>query len=368
MNGTGAALLNASDARFAQAIQRIRALKADMSDERPRHVCAAALCNPQNEPALYTATALTSNVYVCRWGAVHLCSDECCELWRDNAPSHACPISGAQWGGGVVTSSYDAGDSRTWYAKVDPVSVSGPAGPRPKKHFRQRVVDEETLRARAGAMVTLLLYSNRRTRCNDAAIALQQKEAAAALATYRKLCAEAGVWPHSTTMYSIYARNTSKPLPYVMYEFDANLHAYYVGICCQAWHMALRYYVPAARKRYDALTELAPRIDFEDLCLGVLYAMRHGFIVAGVMLLPRDDFLLINMPLHSHMATFGINKHQATEGERILTISYANAIAAHVDPRDLAIDVALLPAQQESGKKVVGSEKLFMPTSRVTRK
>lgn len=355
----------------ASAVCRIVALKADMCDERPpNHRCSSATgtvasCNPQNEEALYQHSAKTRHIYVCRYGSVHVCGSETqCTLWKDER-NQTCPVSGAQFGG-PATSSYDAGDSRTWYAAVDapqgPAAVAVVAVAKPRFGIRHRVIGDEELRARAGAMITLLLYSNRRMTCNAAAVRQRQEHAASAMQTYRAGRAAIGQLPYAMDLYAINAHFTTKPLPYVMYEFSAELHAYYVSICCQLWHTALRYYVPAHMKRYDpvdGVTEVPPRIDFEDLCLGVLYAMRTGRVVGGVCLLPRDEFVLLNFPLICDFPTFGINKNQVTSGETILAATYENALAALVDPRELAVDVSKFTA--------TSSEKLFMPTSRKKR-
>ncbi len=346
---------------LASAVCRIVALKSDMSDERPpNHRCHGGACNPQNEEMLYHGSAKTRHIYVCRYGAVHECASEAqCTLWREEH-NQTCPVSGAQYGG-PATSSYDAGDSRTWYTKVDTVAaVPSPTGMVRPKGIRHRVIGEEELRTRAGAMITLLLYSNRRIMCNNNAVAQRQERARAAMQTYRAGRDAIGQLPYDLDLYAIYAHFTTLPLPYAMYEFDAELHAYYVGICCQMWHKALRYFVPAHRKRYDPLdgvTEVPPRIDFENLCLGVLYAMRTGRVVNQVCLLPRDEFVLLNFPLICDFPTFGINKNQVTNGETTLAIMYENALAARVDPRELAVDVTKLFSATRS-------ERLFMPTSR----
>lgn len=339
-----------------------------MSDVRRNHMCDGPTCNPQNEAAFCSAP-LTVNVFLCRLGTVHLCSEYECPYYSETH-SQVCPISRIQLGGGPATSSYDAGDFRTWYAKMDTgTAATGTATgtanavPPPPLPVRHRVITADELTARASAMVKLLLFSKFRVWCNNVAYTGYKQESRDSLITYRKSQLAKRQPMHMTDKYRLQAHFTSQRLPYTIYEFSPGLHDYYVSICMQVWSMALQFYVPCHEKRYDpsdGVTEIAPRLDFEQLCLGVMYTMRQGRSVQGVTLLPKDDFLLLNMPLISHLTAFGIGKNQVTKGEKVISQMYENAMAVRVDLRVLAIDVNLLPQKNDDSS----GEKLFMPTSR----
>ncbi len=373
----GIHLERSSDPGFGPAIQRLRAAKQDMSDVRRNHMCDGPTCNPQSESAFCSAP-LTANVFLCRLGSVHLCSQYECPYYSETH-SQVCPISRLQLGGGPATSSYDAGDFRTWYAKMDTTATTTPTPtPSPPPPVRHRVITTDDLVARASAMVKLLLFSKCRVWCNSMAYAGYKQESRDSLVTYRKSRLAKRQPMYMSDKYRLQAHFTSQRLPYTIYEFSPGLHDYYVSICTQVWAMALQFYVPSHEKRYDpadGVTEIAPRLDFEQLCLGIMYTMRQGRAVQGVTLLPKDDFLLLNMPLISHLTAFGIGKNQVTKGEKVISQMYENAMAARVDPRILAINVNLLPQkekEEEEGEgketkrtKVTSSgEKLFMPTSR----
>lgn len=370
VDDVGIHLERSSDPGFGPAIQRLRLAKQDMSDVRRNHMCDGPTCNPQNEAA-FCSTPLTVNVFLCRLGTVHLCSQYECPYYSETH-SQVCPISRIQLGGGPATSSYDAGDFRTWYAKMDTTAAaSAPAlapAPAPVRH---RVITTDELTSRASAMVKLLLFSKCRVLCNNVAYTGYRQESRDSLVTYRKSQLAKRQPMHMTDRYRLQAHYLSQRLPYTIYEFSPGLHDYYVSICTQVWSMALQFYVPCREKRYDpadGVTEIAPRLDFEQLCLGVMYTMRQGRHIQGVTLLPKDDFLLLNMPLISHLTAFGIGKNQVTKGEKVISQMYENAMASRVDLRVLAIDVNLLPQKNDdasaSNKVTSSGEKLFMPTSR----
>jgi hypothetical protein len=364
------------DPAFGTSIQRIRARKTDMSDVRRDHMCGALVCNPQGEAAFYEHP-LTSNVFVCRFGAVHLCSEYECPFYSETH-DQICPISQLQLSGGPATSSYNASDSRTWYAKLENgTSTTAPLSTAPlPTRPRIRTITDDDLHTRASAMIKLLLFSTARIKCNNLAYETYIQQARDGLHTYRKLRLTKRQPPYQSDRYRLRAHFTSMPLPYSVYEFNANLHDYYVGICMQMWHLAMRFYVADGEKRYDpadGVTEICPRLDFGHLCLGVMYTMRQGRSIGGIVLLPKDDFLLINMPLISHLSVFNLCKNQVTKGEKILSQMYENAVAERVDPRILALNVSLLPQKREESvdatvKLGSNGEKLFMPTSRKAKK
>ncbi len=377
----GRALERSADPAFGRAITRIMQRKSDMSEERRRsHMCDARVCNPQNEAAFYDDPE-TSNVFLCRFGSVHLCSAYECPYFSETH-SQACPISRMDIGSGPATSSYDAGDSRTWYSKLDTgtAATAPPTPPAPVAAVPivvpQRAAalpTDDAIALHASAVVKLLLFSRYRVACNKVAHAVHKQEARDSLHTYRKSQLSKRQPQHMTDKYRVRAHFMSQPLPYAIYEFSPDLHDYYVNICLQVWRLAVRY--------YDNASDMAPRLDFQQLCLGVMYTMRQGRLTAGVVLLPKDDFLLFNLPLISHLTAFGITKNQVTKGEKILSQTYDNAIAGHhVDPRSLALDVTIMPQKRaeeevdeeepEEGAARVkvrvtsSGEKLFMPSSR----
>lgn len=172
--------------------------------------------------------------------------------------------------------------------------------------------------------------------------------------------------------------------------YNANLHEYYVQIILQVWRKVLQYFVLPADKEYEGDVEIPPRIDFETVCLGVLYGMRQGIRIDEYVLLPKDDFLLMHLPIGSDLSYFKIRydrwgvwgyfeliphtnrKDRISKGDKILAQTYDNAVSLGVPFNEIMIDVSTLPEKREEQiiegtvPMIITSngEQLFMPTSR----
>lgn len=394
-------MIDQRDPLFPQAIVRLKSHKKDMDDSRKEHVCDFKVCNPQSEASLIhdgslTGPPLTSNVFLCRFGVVHVCTKDGCSF---HAASHTqtCPISGLNWGGSLV-SDYDKNDYRTWKSKASVTVVSlepdivlkktktnekrerspqPPAAPPTpvvlKKKIHHKVLSDDAVWQGASNMVKLLLYSNNRISRNKEAIDVYQQQARDSMATYTKERADEHQLPYWTDLYRLKSHWSSQPLPLKEFVFNENLHDYYVNIICQVWKKVLKYYVKPGEKEYeeDGVTEIPPKVDLDTICLGVMYAMRQGIKHGDVILLPKDDFLLINLPIVTELPHFDIRRRCITDGDKILTETYENAIASDAPIQDLIIDVNYLPAKraevilkEENAKVTSSGEKLFMPQSR----
>jgi hypothetical protein len=93
--------------------------------------------------------------------------------------------------------------------------------------------------------------------------------------------------------------------------------------------------------------------------------MRQGIRTGdNVMLLPKDDFLLINLPIGNQLLFFDILKNRIGKGERILKIMYEHAFARNAPLSEITINLNLLPQKdlENNGRKI------FMPTARSTAK
>jgi len=414
--------VEAGDLLVTKALVRLRGAKPDMTDTRDFHMCSRDRCNPESEQQLISKKLLegppvTSNVFLCRFGVVHVCTADSCEHYQ-HSNTHTCPLSGFQLG--TITSSYQSNDPKSWYSKPDYAtsttikfdsrallkSAFSPeqeeddddddaedddgqknkkrkaAVPAKKKHL-PRVLSQSEIEARASAMVRILLYSGNRTRRNEVAIETMKTQASEAKLTYTAQQTGRRQLPFWTDVYRLGAFFLSQKLPLQEFVFSAATHDYYVNIICQVWHKVLCYYVPEPKKEYkeDGVTEIAPRVDFESVALGVLYMMRKGLKIDDVIILPQDDFLLLNLPIVIELSTyFNLRKNKITKGSDILTQTYENAIRENVPLTDLIIDVNKLPsklhdeahivyeAKQVPAKMTSSGEKLFMPVSRVPKK
>lgn len=413
-----------SDPLLPQAVIRMRnALNGRLTLIRDTHVCGAETCGPVSEASLVrkgmlVGPPLTSNVFLCTRGTVHVCTESACEHYGFSN-TRTCHLSGFQFGN--LESQYDKGDFRTWRSKpetqtvimVDPrlfLSQTGslealsaalvPPMPLPllpkkqeqeedeeqetttttaanakKRTFSRKRVSDEELKTSISGMVKLLLYSPNRVARNREAIKSHLQDAHEARNTYERQQYKNRQQPYFTDTYRLVGKYTTKRLPFSEFVYSQNLHDYYVSIVTQVWHMVMRYYIPTAEKKYedDGVTEILPRLDVGTVCLGVLYSMRQGVRRSGHTMLEKDDFLLMNLPTGPDLSFFDIRKRRVSVGEKIVSDTYDNAIAENAPLSSILIDVTLLPEKREDQCVTDGpvpmiittsGERLFMPQTR----
>lgn len=404
MHTEGREIKSCSDPLYAFSVARLQAAKRDLCNERPMHTCSTTICNPQSEAQLISERRLlgppaTSNVFLCRYGYIHVCSQDACTYYT-HTNNMTCPISSMQHG--QIIQVYDANDYRTWRCKPEAMvggggggahsaleggpsagglSAGGPSAAG-KTH---RELSNEEIRTRASAIVKLLLYSNARINRNRAAIESSAEAAETARATYvrnQRLDRQLPFW---TDSYRAMAHYTSRPLPLTIFEFNQALHDYYVEIVRQTWHRVMRYYNPHHHHHHHHNARVGavavvgpPRVEFNKVCLGVLYIMRQGLSFGNLWILPKDDFLLINLPIVNELRYFGIDKSCITDGDAIVTVAFETALTQmQVAHHELQIDETTLPEKSdpdgqrpqadESGrifKMGSNGERLFMLKSR----
>ncbi len=355
---------NDEDPAFHLVVKRLRQGKADICDVRKKHTCSSATCNPQSEEQMVQLGTLTgpivsNNVYLCKYGVMHICSTTACKLY-ESTKTQTCPISGFQLG--ELVSTYDKNDYRTWNKsketetnvvaatterdpkrhKTDVVAVTT-AQKRPRPLIQERVAKEK-----AADIITNLLYSNARAQRNAAAIQEFHKESIMAKNTYVQNRLQMRQLPYLTDMYRLVAHFTSQALPLVEFEPDAYLIEYYSCVVYQIWLLVVRYIVPEKEKiRNELGEELLPRLDYETVCLGVLYGMRQGLAFDGIFVLPYDEFLACNLPVFSELGYFGIVKNKITTGNSMLVKMYKNALKDGAIPQDLMLDMTKLPEKNK---------------------
>lgn len=353
------------DPLFSKSLAVIRSKKTDLQDVREQHQCSAKICNPQSELSFGNGnSSFATNVFLCKFGSVHICSESACEYYP-LSHTHTCHVSGFQFGNTV--SHYDKNNSRTWFSKPEHVTTTGPPPPsivsleppvKKTKHVFQTITSEDA-ENRSGALLKLLLFSNCRDACNKSAIERFKEEAREARITYLKQQQCNMQMPYWSDMYRITSYHLSQPLPLSEFEFSPSLHDYYVSIMCQVWQMVIKYYLT------NNTNEIPPRLDFENVCLGTLYSMRQGIRTAdNVMLLPKDDFLLINLPIGNQLLFFDILKNRIGKGERILKIMYEHAFSRNAPMSEITINLNLLPQKDLENN----GQKIFMPTARTSAK
>lgn len=345
------------DPDFGRVLQRLRNGKKDLSASRKMHLCSHELCHPETEDHLIRkgdldGPCISSNVYICIYGTIHICSVSSCTIYHETH-NQTCHLSGIKHG--TMESSYDKNDSRTWYSK--PTSSSGPLPQKKerdpplkkqKRTIHHHILTDEVVKFKASELVIKLLFSNARSKRNQDAILEHKRDATTARNTYITQRQKQRQLPYLTDVYRLVGHFTSQPLPLMEYEYDESLHDYYVNVIFQVWCLALKYYIPPQLKEYDEKgAEIIPRLDLTDIALGTMYVMRQGLMHGNVVLLPRDEFLLVSLPLIHEMSYFDINKKKITKGNAIITDTYNNAIASGIIP---TLDVTQLP--EKNGKSL----------------
>lgn len=412
----GAAVSSTADPLFRQSVSRLAQAKEQagtLSASRQRHSCTVSLCQPESEPMLssFLGNALTCNVFMCRLGSIHLCTADECRLYVDT-PNSTCPISGMHFG--QIVSNYDKNDYRTYRnpnAAQQSASTNAPltaqmllqktvtttttsvsiverpmhaaadtkVSRRRRKHKLQ--LTTEQVQNYAQRLVMLLLYSPQRRHCIESMRLRFHRQAEDAVMAYtkRQTSQSEGQLPYASDMYRIRAQIASRPTPLQELMEDKALVHYYTCVIEQVWDLVQRYHVPLNQKRYDAddgNLELVPRINFDAVSLGVLYIMRKGVRHHNAILLPADDFLLMQLPNINILNEFGLEKSLVTEGDKIISGAYHNAFAEGVALSQVTLDVDKIPRYETARiehtdvgavKMSSSGEKLFMPSSRLKK-
>ena len=298
----------------------------------------------------------------------HNCTESTCQFYL-HSHDKTCPISGIHYAGFEV-SSYDKNDYRTWKSGNATTSVGTK---RPKKR-RGKVATSEVLEEQASNMIRLLLFSAARIECNSDALKEMQAKADAVANAYTKQQFALKQQPFYTDIYRLKASILSEPLPLTIFESSTRLIAYYTAVILQIWKLVQQFYVPAKDKKYDESgTEIVPRLNFEQLCLAILYMMRQGITHQGVEILPKDAFLAQHLPGANYFSYFGLEKSNMSKGERIISSAFENA----PDTKFLCLNVDALPMYNAEEQKIVqvqgynvaakvstNGQLLFMPKSR----
>lgn len=396
--GGGGKTIERNDPLFNKALARLFQGKKDMSDSREQHTCSHAVCNPQSEEQVSRSAPasgggsgnggiISSNIFLCKFGTVHVCTQTSCTLY-EHAPDQTCPISGFQHGS--IVSNYDKNNSKTWNLKLEHVyagagkkeaDIGGGGGGEEEPHTKKRrgtLPKQEDLEHSASTMVNLLLFSKCRVDRNNEAVRQYQLEAEEARQTHLKKRTMEKQQPFWTDVYRLTGRYLSRPLPLTIFDRNVNLHDYYVNIIMQVWERVQKFYVLPAEKVYDEHgIEIVPRLDFGCICLGTMYIMRQGLRVGQHMLLPKDDFLLINLPIANELPFFKLEKCTINKGDKIITRAYENAFIANAPITEIVINLNVLPEKREDEDQIVyvegakvpaklnsSGQILFMPQSR----
>lgn len=312
------------DHRYPVIVARLRMARVDMTKERPLHQCSRTMCDPKNEPDLGIVEPISSNVYVCRHGSIHLCTEDACTLYRDES-NGSCPVSGTHYGL-PEQSSYDKHDYRTW-----PATPGAPA--KTSIHRTAPEMSEESVREYVLSLVELLLYSNKRARCNEAHQARMKEQSKHATDAYVNERNRVRQLPFMTDVYRVSAQCTSVALPYSILK---PYHARNMYYCAVVMHVL-------------SLTKIQRRAhEITVVTMGTLYSMRTGVSYGKDQVLPKDEFLAMYLPLFNDLTAFDVDKTCVTEGMTLVRDAIETTVVADGGATTrVMLDASKLPSVDE---------------------
>jgi CRISPR/Cas system CMR-associated protein Cmr5 small subunit len=249
------------------------------------HMCRVGFCDPQNEASLISRgilkppAILPDNVYICKYGVIHTCSEFTCMA------EGTCPVSGASMGYVNEYSNYDPLDPRTWEVNKDA-----------KKPKRQNDAAEE----RIEYIIEELLYSQKRKKIHDKLYVQSQKLLKKEKTNYLKQCKNTRE-VNLIKLAMIITKHTQKNGMNYMLERDTVLVTKYTALILDI---------------YERIKKISnKKVNVEAVTLACLYKMQQGGVQG---LLEPDIYLARNLPELAHLHEFGFNKTRFTDGEKLI--------------------------------------------------
>ena len=327
----GGKTVERNDLLCAQSLLRLRASKPDLEKTVAKlHICSRTVCNPQSEQMLIDEShlmgpPLTSNVYLCRYGTVHVCTPTACEHYA-LSNTQTCYISNFQMG--PTVSFYDKNNSKSWFSKLEhlsgtPAAAGGGGGGKRIKPLTS--LSPETMLERASDIVKLLLYSVCRHKRNLVAVEEYKQQANNAKNTYIRNQLRQQQLPFYPDVYRVRAFYSSQVLPLREYEYNPVLCNYYTQIVQQMWELVV-----------ETNTEPEKNL-FDNIVIGTLYALQKGIILQNMTVLPKDDFLAQNLPSGSDLPYFGMERNRISKCDLLISNLYERAQAQQIPVQRMMI-------------------------------
>lgn len=373
-NISGRLIESENDVSLGQIMFRLKRGKSTDLKQTRQHECSHELCHPQNEEyfvyskKILTGPVLSSNVYLCDFGCIHICSVTSCQLYGYSL-TQTCPLSGLQWG--LCTANYDRNDFRTWKGggvvethtngehlqkilldvvlDTDKEAVEKEKEEEEIVFKKRRIVKQNSISVlleKARTLVETLLFSSYRRTCNVKSLSVLQKNAAHAKQTYVASRKSKRQLPYLTDLIRLAGSYMQRPLPLLEVPRCHYTIEYYAHAVMTVWNHIVSY----CEKEIDAQSgdEILPRFNFDTVVIGVLYSMRSGVIMGDVQILPEDAFLKELLPEIRDLNFFSIEKRAVTQGCQLVTTTYRRAIGLHgILANQLVLDTVSLPHASE---------------------
>lgn len=371
-------LINQSLLRLQEAKKRAGTFREIAP--QPNHICHPQVCAPENEPALISqgclrAPPLTTDVYLCNHGYIHVCTAERC----NNASFGVCNISGAchgQYGG---YSSYDSQDYRTRrttateFCKTAPTSISLKRQlQHPEDASNNNAVVETVKRSKTSLSsqrrrrrpsqsnhnnssvasnyydacrkrIEFLLYDKKRAKINTNITHMMQRKSQNAITQYLHTTQRNAIPPNVIMMAMImdnFAPEHNVLLSMPTYS-DKLVHRYCV-IVLHVFQLVMQY------------VQIKEKINIEDIALGVLYALRTGLKINNLYVLKPDKKLITILPKPNDLSILQINKKTLTHAIAVIKLAYTTAMDNGISRQKL------FPDMKTDAEQTVNDEDLVL--------
>lgn len=383
MSERGLQVERIEDDRIAQSVARIIKARNDMQPSGRVHRCSNSRCAPLDEASLIQRGQLqepkiTSNIYVCQLGSVHICSESLCELFNAT-PDKTCPISGIQHS--QNTSSYSRTDPKTWYeSSAEPLVKKQRKQQQPHSELMptlRKMMSHsiESIQLRASEYVKRLLFGLERVRLNDAVIEERRSLVTKLSEKYRRDQLAVRQLPYETELHKIRGHITCQPLPLCEFMISEPLLQYYTDVIIQEWKLIIAYL------KEDKRAITIQKCDIETISVSTMYCMKEGIAQDGMVMLPQDVFLADHLPEIGDLERyFDIGRDRIQLGKKMITASIIHSLKKRGHASLQASEMTTITSDQKVTferlkgiskvpvKLSTNGETLFMPQSRNSKK
>ena len=321
-------------------IENAKRVSGDIIDLSVKHTCTKEFCNPENEADLIVKGFLMGpimmpDVYVCKYRSYHICNSQTC---KSTYGTGVCVISGACYGPKDGYASYDKSDPRTFYINArhsvkmeqqinptmnDNIYTLSPLEKVKVKQKTRKSPNFKRIRLEVVEIITKLLFSDTRKSVNKRYRDNRTKIMEKKIQNYIKSCYIERVPVNMITIKIFVDKYNEGYERLEILNYSEDTISKYTNLIVNAYKIVLKYYDDAFK---------VPTIS-----LGVLYEMRQGYEIEGLVLFEADPFLLHNLPTINDILQFGFDRANITKGKHIIQAAYKRGVESGASMDQLLI-------------------------------
>jgi len=297
------------------------------------HVCVRVLCQ-QHPPWANRGTLKRQirNVYMCcATGRAHFCNEQCsCTDVDHSDGGHVCRISGIR---------YDSIKSDTWFTKHR-VTATHQENKDPLKlvrntDFQINQLSMDTIRQQqhqfiSKQQVSTILFSNERLFMEQRKYVEMKTEAEKVVQKYIKTCEKKNQIVNFTHLVQLYINQMNRRHIFrnLLPQNDSvdNIITKYASLTCRLWSLIIQRF---------PLGQTTPALfPIKMFVISILYIMKAGLCVGGVMVIPGDPYLTSVLPEANTLDAYNINKPAFTACKNNILKAYREAVEIyHIPPK-----------------------------------